>query len=263
MHPNPQCGYWKCRWSVAGVRIWKPVAIWLDKSGAMIGSIGDSRQLDLDRLWQRCGANPVSYETYKYAYEHGHFPGEIDTIAPRLDNYANDPGAKLRDEIIQLIGKVDLYLNKLPDPLTDDAAHSLANYLDMIRAAEAMAGKVLNTEIAEQKAEIARRRVLWSAPIDAAADLAKRLRDVLTPFLSTKKASGQEAKLGGQAGKRIGLRKVWVAHVTDWDMVMTEFHTDSDVRALIQKLLDARARSKDREGLAIQGCIFHEKETAG
>lgn len=263
MHPKPQCGYWKVRWSVGGVKVWRPVAIWMD-DGEMIGSIGTSRQSDLDRLWQRCGADPITYETYKYAFENGHFPGEVDsTILPQLDNYADDPGAKLRDELIELVGKVEKYIKTCGDPLTEEAAGSLANYLDMIRMAETMAGKVLLSEISEQKAELARKRALWAGPIDAAAEMASRLRELLTPFLRAKKALGQDTKIGGQSGKRVSLRSVWKAKVTNWDLVMAEYHNDAAVRELIQKLLDARARSKDREGLAIAGAEFFEEEIAG
>lgn len=260
--PAPQCGYWKVRWTSAGVKVWKPVAIWME-DGQMLGSVGTSRQHDLDRLWQRCGTEPITYETYKYAYENGHFPGEIDVLALKLDNYADDPGAKLRDDLIELVGRVEIYIKKCGEPLTDEAANSLANYLDMIRMAEKMAGETLTTEIEQQKAEIARRREIWSAPIDAAQEMAKRLRGLLTPFLKAKKDAGQETKLGGQASKRVGLRTVWRARVTNWDLVMAEYHNDAAVRALIQKLLDARARSADRDGLAIAGAEFYEDGVAG
>jgi hypothetical protein len=260
--PAPQCGYWKVRWSVAGARIWKPAAIWLDGE-EMVGSVGTQRQGDLDRLWQRCGSEPISYETYSYALKHGHFPGEIDAVAPQLDNYADDPGAKLRDDLIELIGKVELYIKSCGEPLTQEAADSLANYLDMIRLAEKTAGETLKAEIAEQKAEIARRQEIWALPIDAAQTMAKRLRDLLTPFLRGKKAVGQDAKVGGQAGKRVSLRTVWRARVTDWDKVMVEFHNDPRVRELIQKILDACARSKDRDTIKIDGAEYYEEDTAG
>jgi hypothetical protein len=263
MHPAPQCGYWKCRWSVGGVKVWKPVAIWMDE-GTMLGSVGTQLQSDLDRLWQRCGADPITYETYKYAFENGHFPGEVDSaLLPQLDNYADDPGAKLRDGLIELVGKVEKYIKSCGDPLTEEAAISLANYLDMIRSAETTAAKALLSEISEQKAEMARRRALWSSPMEAASEMAARLRDLLTPFLRAKKALGQDTKIGGQAGKRVSLRSVWRARVTNWDLVMAEYHNDAAVRELIQKLLDARARSKDRAGLAIAGAEFYEEEIAG
>lgn len=262
MHPKPQCGYWKVRWTIAGLRVWRPAAIWM-QDGVLVGSVGTQQQVDLDRLWQRCGAEPVSYETYRYAYENGHFPGEIDAAQPKLDNLADDPGAKLRDDIASLLGSIELYIRKCGEPLSEDAANSLANYLDMIRLAEKTAGETLKTEIEAQKAEIARRRELWGVTIEGAAEMASRLRDLLTPFLRGKKAAGQDAKIGGQAGKRLGLRSVWKARVLDWPKVMQEYQNDPRVRDFVQKLLDANARSKDRNGIPIEGAEYFEEEFAG
>lgn len=262
MHPNPQCGYWKVRWTVAGLRVWKPAAIWM-QGDVMVGSVGTQQQVDLDRLWQRCGAEPISYDTYVYALENGHFPGEIDAAQPKLDNLADDPGAKLRDDIAHLIGSIELYIRKCGEPLTEEAANSIANYLDMIRLAEKTAGETLNTEIDAQKAEIAARRELWGVTIGAAGEMASRLRGLLTPFLRAKKAAGQDAKVGGQAGKRLGLRSVWKARVLDWQKVSQEYQNDPRVREFIQKLLDANARSKDRDSIPIDGAEYYQEEIAG
>lgn len=262
MHPAPQAGYWKVRWTVAGLRVWKPAAIWM-QGDVMVGSVGTQQQVDLDRLWQRCGAEPISYATYTYAMENGHFPGEIDAAQPKLDNLADDPGAKLRDDIATLIGKVEIFIRKCGEPLTEEAANSLANYMDMIRLAEKTAAETLNTEIDAQKAEIAHRREIWGVSMDAASEMVVRLRGLLTPFLRAKKAAGLDARVGGQAGKRLGLRSVWKARVLDWPTVMQEYQNDPRARGFIQKLLDADARSKDRDRIVIEGVEFYREEIAG
>lgn len=269
MHPRAHCGYWKMRVGKLDDRKWAPVAIALN-NGTLCAAIAGAWRViepatgeDAVKIWSRCGRDPVSYEAYKYAVEHGHFPGEIEDAAPRLDNYAADPGAKFRDDMVDLVGRVEIYLKELGQPLSDDAANTLANYMDMLRAATSTAEELLAKEVEEQKAEILRRKQLWEAPVSSVTDLVGKIRGMITPYLRAKKAAGDPApRIGGQAGKRIGLGKVWKARVNDWDKVMVEYHNDPKVRALIQSLLDARARSKERENLGIDGCEFYEEEAA-
>lgn len=268
MHPSPQCGYWKTRWTVAGVKLWRPVAIWLE-AGAMKASVGTLRssfistdQAEIGRIWNRCGSNPISYPDYLFAHEHGRFPGEVDEAVPALDNYASDPGARLRDGIAELIGRIELFIRRSGDTITEEIAISLANYMEMIRTAEQTASAALADEIAEHKAEIARRKSTWEISLSAAGEMTKRLRELLTPFLRARKAAGLAPKLGGQHGNRISLRPVWKAHVLDWDKAMKHYHDNPAVRDLIQKLLDANARSKNRDQLAVDGVLYYEEDIA-
>jgi hypothetical protein len=271
MHPKSMCGYWKMRVGKVDDRKWAPVAIY-EAQGLVYVIIGDGDSVgrypshttdEIIRVWNRCGRDPISYEAYEYAVRYGRFPGEIEDAALRLDNYADDPGAKFRDDMVELAGRVELYLKQLGSPLSDDAANTLANYMDMLRAATATAEELLTKEIEEQKAEIVRRKQLWEAPVTAVTDLVGKIRGMITPYLSAKKAAGDPTpRIGGQAGKRIGLGKVWKARVTDWDKVMVEYHNDRKVRELILTLLNARAKSKERADLVIDGAEFYEEETA-
>jgi hypothetical protein len=272
MHPRAMCGYWKMRVGRLEERKWTPVAIYLDSGGEeVVAMVGSSIRRSTEgpasegmlQIWSRCGRDPISYEAYEYAVRYGRFPGEIEDAALRLDNYADDPGAKFRDDMVELAGRVELYLKQLGSPLSDDAANTLANYMDMLRAATATAEELLTKEIEEQKAEIVRRKQLWEAPVTAVTDLVGKIRGMITPYLSAKKAAGDPTpRIGGQAGKRIGLGKVWKARVTDWDKVMVEYHNDRKVRELILTLLNARAKSKERADLVIDGAEFYEEETA-
>lgn len=272
MHPAAQRGYWKMRVGRLEERKWVPVAIQPSTDGRGILVLfpsqgGHDRRYDSDqeedllKIWQRCGRDPISYETYAHAVQTGSFPGEIAATAPRLDNYADDPGSKFRDEMIELAGKTELYLRNLGEPLSEEAANALANYLDTLREASSKAEEILKKEVEEQKAEIARRKELWAAPTSTVTDLIGRIRKLLTPYLSGRKAAGDVTpRIGGQTGRRVGLGAVWRARVLDWDKVMVEFHNDPKVRELIQTLLDARARSKDRVDLGIDGTEFYQEE---
>jgi hypothetical protein len=272
MHPKAQCGYWKMRVGRLEDKRWAPVAIYLS-SGELHAMVGSSPATILESgaqgeralaLWARCGREPISYDAYGFAVREGRFPGELlpsDGIV--LDNYADDPNSKFRDDLVVLIGKVEKFIKSLDAPLTQESADSLANYMDMLRTAVTTGGELLKEEIEAQKKEIANRKSTWAFTLDSATDLVNKIRELVTPYLRAKKAAGNETpRIGGQKGKRIGLATLWKARVDDWDRVMVEYHNDPQVRELIQKLLDARARAKDRENYVIDGVTFYEEEVA-
>jgi hypothetical protein len=206
---------------------------------------------------------PISFETYDYAFKHGRLPGEVDAPLPSPDHNMSDPGADYRDQMIDLIGRIETYVGTLaPGVISEDEANALANYLDMLRLAEKSAAELCSAEIESAKAKIAERKGLWATPIAACAELAGKIKDLITPFLKQAKAEGRPAKLGGQRGNRVGLRPVWKAKVTDWALVYPEFSEHPTVRAEILRILHANARSKERWTLIVPGAQYYEDEHA-
>lgn len=259
LHGPPQCGYYKRR---LGGR-WVPVHIDQAGHGELTIRIDNRTPTTLsaagEKIWDYC--EPIDYETYAFAFSRGKFPGELDEAPPRPDHNLQDPGADYRDQMIDLIGRIEAALKEIADrgePITREQADSLANYLDMIRMAQKAAQEMCADELAEAKAHIKARRELWAPAIDAADDIGKRIKTIISPFLD----KNPEVKLGGQAAKRISRRLVWRARVIDWEKVYAEFFNDPDVRELITKKLDAYARSKDRENIQIDGAEYYSEGVA-
>jgi hypothetical protein len=262
--PTPMCGYWKMRIGESGKQRWAPVGIWLE-NGALMAAAGTSR--DPEFLWTRCGRYPISYDDYHHAIEHGRFPGEVEAEAPRLNNYADDPNADYRDQMISLLARVEKFLKELPDPITDEGANALANFSALVGLSQKTAKTLLDEEIAGKKKEIAAQKEIWELPMKAATDLAGRIKKLLTPILVAKKERGEETRLGGQGTgvgrpRRIGLKEVWKARITDWDLAMQGFSEHPQVRELILTLANAAARSKELRTMPIEGVEFFVEEIA-
>lgn len=259
----PQCGYFKMRSGPKGKERWAPVGIW--KEGDVIMARGAGRD-DPEGLWLRSRTNPISYEDYTHAVNHGSFPGEVEAALPKLDNYAEDPNADYREQMVSLLAQVEAFLKTLPDPITDEGANALANYRDLLNASARTAKDLLDKEIAGKKAEIAQKKEVWDIPMKAAVDITDRIRKLITPFLIAKKAKGEETRIGGQgiAGKRArrtGLKSIWKARITDWDLAVPAFAEHPQVRALIEMLANAAARSKELRELPIDGVDFYEEDS--
>ena len=260
MDGKAQCGYFKLR---RGER-WIPAAIWIE-NGEMMAACGGAT--NPAAIWTGCGRNPISYEDYTHAVEHGKFPGEVEAKLPRRNNYADDPNADYREQMVSLLAAVEAFLKTLPDPVTDEGAHALANYRDLINASAKTAKELLDKEIAGKKAEIAAQKDVWSIPMKAAADITDRIKKLVTPFLIAKKARGEETRIGGQGTgngrpRRTGLKSIWKARITDWELAVPAFAEHTQVRELIETLANAAARSKELRTMPIDGVEFYEEDIA-
>lgn len=256
---RPQCGYWKTR---RGDR-WEPVGIWLAE-GEMRAACGG--EVDPAKIWPHCCRNPVPYDDYIYAIERGKWPGEVTAKMPKLNNFADDPNTQYRQEMVSFLAEVEAFLKSIEEPISLETATSLANYRDRVTATEKEARDLLSKEIAEHKAKIDANKAVWFIPLSSAASIMVRIKMLITPFLRAKEAEGETLRIGGQGTgngrpRRTGLRSVWRAQVTDWDVVMEQFRENDQVRELVQKLLNAAARSPELRETPIEGCNFVEERT--
>ena len=258
MHGPPQCGYYVVRRK--GRRI--PVALYYSVADEMLALIGRTDlQGDAQRIWDWCGRAPISYEEYKYWEEHGRFADEVEVAAPEYDHNAEDPGADFRDQLIDLVGKVEKFIASAGPVITDDAiAGQLANYREMLSLAHKGAELHLKDEITGMQQQIAHRRELWAPPIDAVEEVMGKIKALLTPWMQAQKDAGRPTKVGGQSGRRMSLRTHWTARIDDWDAALEFFKGNPKVRQLVQQLANEFARS--RRGVEIEGVTYVEEGRA-
>jgi hypothetical protein len=262
---KPQCGYYKLRRGEGDKAKWVPAAIWISEVGEMLAACDGMR--DPVKIWPQCGRNPISYEDYTYALQNGKFPGEVEAKLPRLNNFAEDPNGQFRQDMISLLAQVEAFLKSLPDPVTEEGAHALANYQALVSASATTAKTLLDAALVEKKAAIKAEQEVWSIPMKAAADIKERIRKLITPFLVAKKADGETLRLGGQGtgqgrARRTGLKTYWYAEITDWDQAMQSYSQHPQVRELVQTLANAAARSKELRELPMDGITFKSGDRA-
>jgi hypothetical protein len=259
MMPKVQCGYYRLRRGQKGDRRFVPVAIWDTNFGAMPHlKIDGEMKPAPDAFWERnCQwLEPVSYDDYQYAEENGHWPGDISEIAPRMGDNLDDggaaSGAAFRDQLIDLVGKVEAYIAKEVGGSVADrvVADTLANYREMLGLAKKGAEVALKEEISQIKLIIEDRKELWRPAIEATDGAVEAIRGLLTPWMQAQVAEGLEVKIGGQKGRKMSRRTYWSARIDDWDLAIAQLRNHPRFRAFVQEFADAEARSKEKKPIA-------------
>mgnify|MGYP001083385542 CR=1 FL=1 len=267
MFPKVQCGYYRLRRGKKGERRYVPVAIWETHFGSAPHpempplcrlKIDGEMRPDAAAFWERNAAfiEPVPYEDYQYAEENGHWPGDVETSAAplghNLDGEGADQGALARDQIIDLVGKIEAYITKEIGAVVPDrvAADSLANYREMLGLAHKGAQAILKEEVAQMKLAIDERKELWRPALEAAESAVERIRALLTPWMQVQAAEGSSVKVGGQRGRKMSMRPHWSARIDDWGMAIAHFAEHPKLRAVVQELADAAARAKVKKPIA-------------
>lgn len=269
MIPKVQCGYYRLRRGQKGTRRYVPVAIWVrgerpDGVPLYALKIDGEMKPNASGFWERNAAfiEPVSYEDYQYAEENGCWPGNVEASAAPLrrnidgDGEGEADGALFRDQLIDLVGKVEAYITKEVGPIVPDrvAADSLANYREMLGLAKKGAEIILKEEVAQMRLAIDERKELWRPALEAAESAVERIRALLTPWMQAQAAEGGEVKIGGQRGRKMSMRPYWRARIDNWGMAVEHFADHPKVRAVVQELADAAARAKEKE--PIEGVEF-------
>jgi hypothetical protein len=253
MTPKVQCGYYRLRRGQKGERRFVPVAIW-ERGDVPVLKIDGEMKPDPAAFWERNCAwiEPVSYDDYQYAEEHGRWPGDIQETAPRLGHNADDggeaSGAQFRDQLIDLVGKVEAFIAKEVGPAVAERviADKLANYREMLALAKKSAESALKEEVAQIKLAVEDRKELWRPALSATDGAVERIRTLLTPWMQAQVAQGLDVKIGGQAGRKMSQRPYWSATITDWGKAVRHFEGHPKLRAVVQELADAAARGKEK-----------------
>lgn len=261
MTPKAQCGYYRLRRGQKGERRFVPVAIW-ERGDSFLLKIDGEMKPSPEAFWERnCQwIEPVSYDDYQYAEENGHWPGDIQETAPRLGDNLDDggaaSGAAFRDQLIDLVGKVETFIAKEVGPAVADrvVADKLANYREALGQAKADAEKSLKEEISQIKLLIEDRKELWRPALAATDGAVEAIRGLLTPWMQAQVAEGLEVKIGGQKGRKMSQRTYWSARIDDWDLAIAQLRNHPKFRAFVQELADTEARSKEKKPIA--GVVF-------
>lgn len=266
MTPKVQCGYFRLRRGQKGDRRFVPVAIW-ERGDVPVLKIDGEMKPNAAAFWERNCAfiEPVTYEDYCHAEEHGSWPGDVETgAAPlrrNLDSEGEAGGAEFRDQLIDLVGKVEAYLKQIGPEVTDRVvADTLGNYREMLGLAQKGATEALKEEVSQMKLAIAERKELWRPSIEAAAGAVETIRTLLTPWMRVQASQGAPVKVGGQRGRKMSQRTYWSARIADWDKAIAHFSGHPKLRALVQDLADSEARSKSKA--LIDGVEFISEERA-
>lgn len=261
MLPKIQCGYYRLRRGQKGDRRFVPVAIW-ERGDSFLLKIDGEMKPSPEAFWERNCAwiEPVSYEDYQYAEEHGHWPGDIQETAPRLGDNLDDcgaaSGAEFRDQLIDLVGRVEAFIAKEIGTGVADrvAADKLANYREMLGLAQKGAEQSLKEELSQMKIAMEERKELWRPAIEATKGAVEAIRALLTPWMQAQVAEGLEVKIGGQKGRKMSQRTYWSARIDDWDLAIAQLRNHPKFRAFVQELADTEARSKEKKPIA--GVVF-------
>lgn len=269
---EPQCGFYRYKnWAAAGDVKWARVAIWFDDATsdpAKLRCMVDGDERDPVAIWLRCARYPVTEEAYRHHEQHGAWPGALEQKASheRAEIGGNAPpsaehetlGAELDEEARQ----VEAWLagRTIESQADADRVEAWTTHLGKLRRRAEEAHRAEKAPILEQGRAIDAR---WKPIADRASDLVRRLKAAVTPFLAKREAEKREAAgaaiASGQAvtradtkaatsgthGKRVSLRTVKTARVTDFRAAVSYLveQENAELRELVQTIANRIAKA--------------------
>lgn len=267
----------------------QPVAIYPeDVEQALVYQIGQEYPRPVDERWEEnffSYCEPVSAEAYEQALRTGVW-WDHQRIG---DNRPPEGVEALREEIAQLRDKAN-ELIKAGAAASEETANAAANLRARLDDARLKFREHFDLETAPINAEINRieeQKRPWREKLSALADtfagplndsqqVAKALlKVVIEPFLVAKRReqekAGQVQNLRGggikpaptnvgATGGKVKLVTRWSAVVEDWDAAIMALKENPKLRASVQDIADAAARSSAK--LAIPGVRFEKREVA-
>ena len=292
----PQCGFYKRRERKDGP--WLPVMIRYDGAGVLRCRVGDNSNADPIAVWVRCAGNPVTKEDAKIAFETGSFPGEVAAIgdnsadlslAEQIADFAKqaltwffksgikdkksaDMAANYRAELLRLRKQADEKRKEEKRPHLAASRAIDANWKPLIEEAEGAANEIrdgltrwMREEekrlLAEQEAE---RKALEAARVEAIAQYNRNMAEdpiaTLTGPAPELPPEPEPVKVqaGGQRGKKTGFREVTRYVVTDYAAALAHVKDHPDVRAAVEKVCAAQAKS----GAVVPGVEIRTEKVA-
>jgi hypothetical protein len=274
---HPQAGIYKTRRSKNGPLF--PVIIWLNKDNVLNAMFG-KELVDPLKVWTYCADKPVSREDYAHFKEHGRFPGEIASIGD------NSGDLSLAAEIADKVDRAGEWLASLPKGITsqveaDTTANMRTQLLELKKKAEDEKEEKYRPHKKAADAVVAE----YNPLIDTAEGTQLTLRRALTAWGNLEAArlkAEQEAKhkaeaasrtaempplapppppkiqMGGQVGRKTGMRTVVRFEIDDYDVLCAEFCQHESVRAEVLRLATQRAKT----GVVVPGLKRTETQEA-
>lgn len=264
---TPQSGYWKTKIGPKGAKRAVPAAIWWEMAHdrpsqfnlrCLVAGEIEWREI---KYWEYIAREPISKETYDYWLEHKRFPGEVTTQQPEFDHNHESPYVDFRDQVIKLVGEVELEIGKIAGVFDQATADRVGNWAAMLKLSKDTCDALLKQEIGDMVGELARRRENWRILTDAVVSSITRLKALLTPYLEMQATVGGRTTAGGQIGRRsVGLRHPWVAVVEDYDAALAALADHPAVKETVHSIAQQRAKSKAKE--PIPGVKFEQTTKA-
>lgn len=249
---QPECGFYRRRLVRGGPFV--PVALWRDERGAMQCAVGaEYRPADPDETWLYCCSNPVSEADYRAACNTGLWPGDAPaTAAAAVSNNPPSDAEALPQAIEEAVARAKAWLdgraiNSQAD--ADKCETFVAELSKLAKAADEERERLVRPHLDAQRDVNAR----WKPIVTSAEAAVRAVKTALAPFLKAREAEkkaaaaaavikGEEprsdtrAMTSGLAGRRVSLRTVTKARVTDWEKAAVFFASNSELQAVIQKL---------------------------
>lgn len=249
-HPHP--GFYRRRKVKGGP--WLPVAIWRDDLGLVQCVVGaEFAPEDADDTWLACALHPVTEADYRHACSTGAWPGDAPaTPAAAASNNPPTEAQALPARIEEAVQKARAWLEGRSIVSQADAdrcetmVHELAG---LAKAADEQRDAEVRPHLEAQRAANAR----WKPIVDAASSQVRAIKAALAPFLKAREAEkraaaatavarGDEVRVdtrattSGLSGRRVALRTVTRANVTDWEKAALFFANNPELQAVVQKL---------------------------
>jgi hypothetical protein len=252
---DPQPGFYRRR-SVRGGP-WAAVAIYRNDAGDIQCAVGiEYEATDATLVWLECARFPVSEDAYRTCCANdGQWPGSLPDEQPALIGDNQPPETDLPTRIQEAIERAKGFISgrKIESEADANRCEAMKHELaDLAKEADAKRDVEVRPHLEAQRSV----NGLWKPLIEAAEAMKKTVIAATKPYLEAREAERKAAaaaaisrgtegarydtkgSTSGMSGKRIGLRTVTRAVITDYDAALMSFKEHPDIRALVQKLAD-------------------------
>lgn len=259
----PQPGFYRKK-GPGGV--WLPVAIWEEQEivWVQIGKEEPNGSADtVITAWLACAKYPVSEKDYRHAIATGQWPGEApaEQSAPGIGHNAPPQGFdELAVKVDADVREAEAWLKdrKIESQADADKCEKLANdFLALRKRAEGEHRSEKEPHLKAGREVDAKYKPL----IDLAAGWARKLKNAATDYLVARErekqaaaakqiAAGEaaparidtRATTSGTSGRKLALRTIRTAHITDWDAAIDFFKDNPELREVVRKLANKCAQ---------------------
>lgn len=279
------CGRWKLRRKHDSP--WDRLAIWPVSASVYAYQFNDERAVmstGLPIIRGFAYADPATVEEYNHHVETGVWPGEVSGLKRNIDDVSEYD--QFKDNIDDLVREAMKWLKEHPKATTQAECDVAANYRASLTKLAKRAEEVQKKEYDPLKLAADDCKKKWVSIITPASDASTKMRSVAEAFLvAQKKAAVEEAAriqaiadkerreledqdivlaalsptvkvtprkvtAGGQIGRKMGVREVWSGVIEDYELVLAHFKDHQKVREVIDSLVQAAARSKEKPAIS-------------
>lgn len=228
-------------------------------------------------------ATPVTEAEYEAHAATGVWPGEVPGLIRNSKDISD--AVQLLENLLETVNRAAVWLDSHKDITTQEDCDTAANFRTSISALSKQAAAKHKEELTPLKKAVTDCNSKWESGSDKVSKVSDGLRTVAERFLirqkedndrkaalaqqaidaerkaiediditlaaliPVKKVAPAKVGAGGQVGRKMGLRTVHSGEITDYDKVLAHFSRHAKVVELIDSLVQAEARSKDRREL--------------